>query len=170
MLQKAAKSLAVRNASTLQRTHLISLFLNTVFILLRYFLGRPKALLPYLLLSTPAFAIEFYLERVGRPTYNADGSLRKSGDDLEAKGITEYMWDVLYWTWACIGAACLFGDRGWWLYLAVPIYSAYLAVTTFGGMRQSLAGMQGEGSVQAAESKRQKKMERRGVQKVQYRA
>lgn len=115
-------------------------------------------------------AIEFYLERLGRPTYNSDGSLHRAGEDLEAKGLTEYMWDVLYWTWGCIGVVSVFGDKAWWLWAAVPLYSAWLAWTTFTGVKEGFAGMQGggDGPIEGG-SKRQKKMEKRGGQKVQYR-
>lgn len=64
--------------------------------------------------------------------------------------------------------------------LAVPLYSAYLAYSTFTGARQGLAGMMGGVQAQEADgrgsasgsgatSKRQQKMEKRGGQKVQYR-
>lgn len=67
--------------------------------------------------------------------------------------------------------AGIFGDKLWWLYIVVPLYSVWLAYTTFMGVRQGFAGLsaQGrEGSTEAV-SNRQKKMEKRGGQKVQYR-
>jgi hypothetical protein len=171
-LQKAAKSLAVRNAATLTRTHLISLTLNTLFIVLRFFL-LSRSLKPYLLLSAPALALEFYLDRLGRPSYAADGSLRRAGEDLDAKGLTEFMWDIVYWTWINIVLVIIFGNRAWWLYLVVPGYSVYLAATMVGGMKGMLGVMGGAGgdgtAAPEAESKRQKKMEKRGGQKVAYR-
>lgn len=120
--------------------------------------------MPYLLFNTPALVIEVSLERLGRPSHYPDGSLRRAGEDLDAKGLTEYMWDILFWTWGCIGIVCVFGDRAWWLYSAVPLYSLWLAWTTLGGMRKGVGEMQ-EG---AEESKRQKKMEKRGSQKVAF--
>lgn len=56
----------------------------------------------------------------------------------------------------------------------MPLYSAYLAYTTFAGARKSMAGFSGAGdddSTQgvASGSKRQQKLEKRGGQKVQYR-
>lgn len=118
--------------------------------------------------------IEFYLERLGRPKYNTpEGALRSPGEDLGAPGMTEYMWDVLYWTWGCMGAVCVFGDRAWWLWVVVPLYSVWSAWTAFRGMRNGLSGMGGGGEESsggaAAESKRQKKLEKRGGQRVQYR-
>ena len=63
------------------------------------------------------------------------------------------------------------GDRAWWAYAAVPLYSAYLAFTTATGLRQGLGGMGagGDGSAAGAQSKRQAKMEKRGGQKMVYR-
>lgn len=174
MAQKAAKSLAVRNTTTLKRTHLISLLINTLFLLLRFtFFRFSLSLKPFLLLSAPALLLEFYLDRLGRPSYNsADGSLRRAGEDLDARGLTELMWDIVYWTWINILLVVLFGNRAWWLYLVVPGYSVYLAATTVGGMKGMLGGA-GAGDDQTAtpeaESKRQKKMEKRGGQRVAYR-
>jgi hypothetical protein len=67
----------------------------------------------------------------------------------------------------------VFGDRAWWLYLAVPAYSGYLAWTTFFGMKKGLAGLGagGEdlsGAGAGGASKRQQKLEKRGG-RVQYR-
>lgn len=70
-----------------------------------------------------------------------------------------------------MGAVCVFGDRAWWLWVVVPLYSVWLAYTTIMGMKSGLAGMGGGGGgddVPVGESKRQKKMEKRG-QRVQYR-
>ncbi|KAL1977486.1 hypothetical protein VTN31DRAFT_345 [Thermomyces dupontii] len=170
MAQKAAKSLASRNTATLNRTHLITFILHTVFLLLHFLFNRPRSLKPYFALTLPALGIEFYLERLGRPRYHSqDGSLRSAGADLGARGLTEYMWDVLYWTWGCMGAVCVFGDGAWWLWIAVPLYSIWLVVTTVSGMRKSFAGLGGVDGPAAPMSKRQQKLEKRGGQHVQYR-
>lgn len=151
---------------------MISVIIHALFILLRFFF-LSRSLTPYLLLSAPALVLEFYLDRLGRPSYAADDSLRRAGEDLEAKGLTEFMWDVVYWTWINVALVILFGNRAWWLYLVVPVYSTYLAATTLGGMKGLLGGMGGAaGDGTAApevESKRQRKMEKRGGQKVSYR-
>ncbi|KAH8696033.1 DUF788 domain protein [Talaromyces proteolyticus] len=171
MAQKAAKSLATRNAATLNRSHLITAILHSLFLFLHWLFNRPGALLPYVLLTLPALGIEFYLERLGRPRYSPqDGSLKSAGEDLSASGLTEYMWDVTYWTWGCLIAACLFGDRAWWLYLAVPFWSVYLLWSTFSGMRKGFAGMGDAAETSGGStSKRQQKLEKRSGQRVQYR-
>jgi hypothetical protein len=138
--------------------------------LLRLLLFTRK-LLPYILLTCPSLLIEFWFERIARPTYGTDGDLKRAGEDLEAKGLTEWMWDVLYWTWGCVVLVAIAGDWAWWAYAAVPVYSAYLGFTTYSGVRQGMAGLGGggEGSAGGGQSKRQAKLEKRGGQKVQYR-
>jgi len=84
------------------------------------------------------------------------------------------MWDVLYWTWGNVVLVALAGDWAWWLYLAVPAYSAWLAFTTYSGVRKGFAGVgmgggEGEGTATGAQSKRAAKTEKRGGQRVQYR-
>ncbi|KAL8946152.1 MAG: hypothetical protein Q9222_007417 [Ikaeria aurantiellina] len=177
MAQKAAKQKAARNTSILKRTHLISLAINTCFILLRLLVFRRsctrQTYILYGVLSAPAFAIEFWFEKMGRPVTGINGEVKQPGEDLEAKGLTEYMWDVLYWTWGCTLVAIVLGDRAWYGWIVVPLYSAWLAWTTFGNMKQGMAGMAGnkgaEDTANGSTSNRQKKMEKRGGQKMQYR-
>ena len=129
----------------------------------------------YLVATAPAIAIELWLEKIGRPTYGTSGEVARPGEDLEAKGLTEYLFDVLYWSWGTIFCAGLFGSWGWWLWIAIPVYSVWLAYTTFGNVRQGMAGLAGQGAEGTmaggggATSNRQKKLEKRGGQKVQYR-
>ena len=96
--------------------------------------------------------------------------MRRAGEDLGAKGLTEWMWDVLYWSWGCLGLVTVLGDRAWWAMLVVPLYSAWLAFSTYSGVRQGLGGFgaaDGGGGGQEGQSKRQAKLEKRG-QRVQY--
>lgn len=82
------------------------------------------------------------------------------------------MFDVLYWTSGTTFVASIFGDRAWWLWVAVPLYSAWLGYSTFGNVRRAM-GMGGQGGTEDASngamSNRQKKLEKRGAQKVQHR-
>ncbi|KAI9658538.1 MAG: hypothetical protein M1829_006764 [Trizodia sp. TS-e1964] len=184
MANKSAKTTATRNAAALRRTHLTFLILHALFLLLRtrFFhlpFGTPS-LLRYLAFNAPALAIELWFERVARPRYvsvpvpvGGGGEryqLRSAGEDLDAKGLTEWMWDVLFWTWGCVAVVAVLGDRGWWLWAAVPAYSAWLAYRLVGGMRQGAAGLAGAG-MDAADggSNRQRKMEKRGQGQKVYR-
>lgn len=158
----------------LKNAHLASLGVNILFIILRFLVFRSSraSYLLYLILSSPAIAIQFWLEKIGRPRNTPNGDL-KAGEDLDAKGLTEYLWDVLYWTWACVVLAALFGDKAWWAWVVIPLYSIWSAWTTFNGVRQGLGGMgpqgAGEGANGSETSNRQKKMEKRGGQRMQYR-
>lgn len=146
---------------------MISATLHVLFLVLHQIFQRPRSLKPYFLLAVPTLLIEYYLDRVGRPSYNEDGSLRSAGEDLNATGLTEYMWDILYWTQGCIVAVCVFNDRAWWLWAVVPLYSVYLAYTTVMGVKKGFAGMgggagEGAGDSEGAKSKREMKKEKRG--------
>ena len=176
-MQKAAKQQAGRNTTILKRFHLISIVTNVLYIVSRFLVFRSSSTratyLFYFLLSMPAIVIEFWLEKIARPIYSSSGELHKPGEDLEARGLIEYMCDVLYWTWGTIFLASLFGDRAWWIWAAVPLYSIWLGYSTLGSVKQSMAGLterglNGSDATHPGSSNRQKKMEKRG-QKVQYR-
>lgn len=117
------KTTAKRNADALNRTHLLALAINSIYVVLRLLVFRSSfsrsSLLSYVVLSSPALAIEYVFEHNSRPKYDSAGvNLVRSGDDLESKGIMEWMWDVLYWTWACIFMAAIAGDWAWWFYVS----------------------------------------------------
>ncbi|CAL5875148.1 uncharacterized protein PFLUO_LOCUS9452 [Penicillium psychrofluorescens] len=168
MAQKAAKTLATRNSARLFQTHLISAVLHTFFLLALWFSNR-YSLKRYLILGIlPNLALEAILDYIGRPRYHADGSLRTAGADLGATGLTEYMWDVVYWTWICMCTVLILGNRGWWFTMVIPLYSVYAVYTTFMGVKKGFAGMAGGGGAEGeegsaeAKSKRELKKEKRG--------
>ncbi|OCT46338.1 DUF788 domain protein [Cladophialophora carrionii] len=175
MAQKAAKTLAIRNSARLRQTHLITISLHALFLALSFTLRRSLSLWLYLLLCLPAILIEVYLDLLARPTYHPSGDLKRPGEDLDAKGLTEFMWDILYWTWINMVVVIIFGNRAWWAYLVVPAYAVYSVVGAARGVKSMMGGIAGgAGDGDGAEatqstSKRQSKMEKRGGQKVMYR-
>lgn len=152
----------------------------------------------YIILSSPSAIIEYYLERLGRPSYTVAGDLRSPGEDMEAKGVTEYLWDIIYVTWGVLGLVGVAGEWAWWLWVSaiicvllyalgcavlksvpkqtiIPAYAIYLAFTTYTGMKNGMMpGMpsapEGPPSNVAtgAQSNRQKKAEKRGGQRIRY--
>jgi hypothetical protein len=91
-----------------------------IFIRVLLFLSNTtrKSILLYILFSAPGLLIQFWFERIGRPVYGSEpGELRRAGEDLEAKGLTEFLWDILYWTYGCVLFAAVIGDRAWWLFV-----------------------------------------------------
>ncbi|KAI5838230.1 hypothetical protein DFP73DRAFT_565238 [Morchella snyderi] len=173
MANKASKALARANTSALTRTHTITASLHVLFILYRL-LFRHGSWAKYLALTLPSLATEYYLERLGRPRYAQSGELRTPGEDLAARGVTEYLWDIVYATWVVLVLVGVAGEWAWWLLAAVPAYAIHLAFTTYNGMRSGrMPGMPAapEGppsSAPAGVSNRQKKSEKRGGQKIRH--
>ncbi|KAK0536432.1 hypothetical protein OC835_002024 [Tilletia horrida] len=113
MAKGAAKKAASSNASTLQMLNLGFLLSNAAQLLLRFGLFRASASwkLALLHLSTQAVALFLFGQLRG---------MAAQGINLaEQKGLTPYMFDVIYVTWFCAVAASLVSDRAWYLYLAV---------------------------------------------------
>lgn len=148
MAQKAKKGTAKSNAAALNTLHIGSLTINALFLLLGYWL-KSRSLFLYLILSIPAFLCQFTLERTGRPSYDASGALKSPGEDLNAAGLTEYMFDVVWVTWATVMAVVLFGNKLWFMWAIIPAYGAYKGFNMFGAAKQ-MANMQGMDNVAAA--------------------
>ncbi|KAJ4356744.1 uncharacterized protein N0V89_004780 [Didymosphaeria variabile] len=174
MAQKAVKTLAAANTRRLNQTLVATLVIHLFFWLFRALLFRSsftrKSLLLYLVLASPQLLINFLFEKQSRPVNAADGSIKRAGEDLEAKGLTEYLWDITYWTYGNLLLVTFLGDWAWIFWGMIPLYSVWLAWTTYTGMRgggyQDAAGVP---QPEAGTSKRQAKLEKRGGQKVQYR-
>ncbi|KAK0654355.1 hypothetical protein QBC41DRAFT_238306 [Cercophora samala] len=136
MAQKARKDRAKSNVATLNNLHLGSLIVNGLFLLLN-FIFRSRSLLTWFILSLPSFVCQFILEKSGRPTYDpSTNALKSSGEDLAAPGLTEYMFDVVWVTWAVAILVALFGNWAWFFWAIVPAYGIYKGYGMFGAARQ----------------------------------
>ena len=143
MAKKAKKDLARHNAAALNRLHLTGLAVNALF-LAWHFAVAPRSLAAYLVFSTPAFVCEYVLEASGRPRHDpATKALRSPGEDMAARGLTEYMFDVIWVTWACAVAVALAGNWGWALWAVIPAYGLHLGYGLLGMGRHKMAEMQG---------------------------
>jgi hypothetical protein len=140
MAQKARKDRAKANTAALMNLHIGSLVVNVLFVLSNLFFKR-KSLLLYVLLSIPSFVCEFILESTGRPKYDSSSnSLKTAGEDLSASGLTEYMFDVIWVTWASVILVIFFGNWGWFLWSVVPVYGLVKGFSLLGAAR-GMAGM-----------------------------
>ncbi|KAK4179042.1 hypothetical protein QBC36DRAFT_88848 [Triangularia setosa] len=136
MAQKARKDRAKSNVATLNNLHLGSLIVNGLFLLLS-FIFRSRSLLTWFILSLPSFVCQFILEKSGRPKYDpSTNALKSSGEDLAAPGLTEYLFDVVWVTWAAAILVVLFGNWAWFLWAVVPAYGLYKGYGMFGAARQ----------------------------------
>ncbi|KAF4123108.1 Protein of unknown function (DUF788) [Geosmithia morbida] len=145
MAQKAKKDLAKSNTASLNSLHIGTATVHAIFLAFN-FLIRSRSLLAYALLSAPSLICEYVLERSGRPRYDpSTKALRSSGEDLHAQGLTEYMFDVVWVTWASLVLVVLFGNWGWLLWTVLPAYGLYLGSGLLGMGRQKMAELQGGG-------------------------
>ncbi|KAJ4304035.1 hypothetical protein N0V88_001640 [Collariella sp. IMI 366227] len=72
-----------------------------------------------------------------RPKYDAaTQTLKSAGEDLAAPGLTEYMWDVVWVTWAASILVALLGNWAWFLWAVVPAYGAFKAYGMMGAAKQ----------------------------------
>jgi hypothetical protein len=129
MAQKAKKDRAKSNSSALNTLHIGSLSVNALF-LLSHFLFRSRSLVAYGLFAAPSLICEYVLEISGRPKYDA---------------ATEYMFDVIWVTWASSILVILLGNWGWLLWISLPAYGVYLGSGLLGMGKQKMAEMQGAG-------------------------
>jgi len=140
MAQKAKKDRAKANISALNTLHVGTLSLNVLFLIFNVLIKR-RSLLAYVLFSIPCFFVEYMLETTGRPKYDGH-TLKTAGEDLAAPGLTEYMFDIVWVTWASLVAVILFGNWGWIFYSVVPIYGAYKGYGLLGMAKGMMGGGQ----------------------------
>lgn len=107
-------------------TPLLVLLLQGLYFLLRLLLPNAsfppslRQLTPYILTAIPQLVLFRHLSTVGSPRRDsATGTLIAPGEDLNASGVTEWCFDVIYVTWACQVGSALLGEFVWWLYLSV---------------------------------------------------
>jgi hypothetical protein len=149
MAQKARKDRAKSNSQALNNLHTGSLVVNGIFLLL-HFVFRSRSLLLWFILSLPSFICQFTLEKTGRPSYDpSTNALKSSGEDLAAPGLTEYMFDVIWVTWAAAVLVALFGNWAWFLWAVVPAYGGFKAYGMMGAAKQ-MAGLGAGGGAEGA--------------------
>jgi hypothetical protein len=141
MAQKAKKDRAKANISTLNTLHIGALSCNILFIVFSLF--KSRSWLTYILLSIPSLIAQYILETSGRPKFDPNTkALKSAGEDLAAPGLTEYMFDIVWVTWACLFAVMVFGNWAWLLWAVVPAYGAYKGYGLLGMARGMMGGAQ----------------------------
>lgn len=161
MAQKAKKDRAKANISALNTLHIGTLSFNALFILFSLF--KSRSWLAYLLLSIPGCIAQYILETSGRPKFDpSTKALKSAGEDLSSPGLTEYMFDIIWVTWACLIAVMLFGNWAWLLWAVVPAYGAWKGYGLLGMARGMMGGAQqgqmpSEEQVAASGNRRQRR-------------
>jgi hypothetical protein len=131
------------NSTALNNLHIGSLIVNLLFLAL-HILFRSRSLFRWFLISIPSFVCQGFLEWSGRPSYDPQThALRKSGEDLGAQGLTEYMFDVIWVTWGVTVLAALFGNWAWYLWANVPAFGIYKVFGMASAAKKMASGMSG---------------------------
>lgn len=142
MAQKAKKDRAKANVSTLNNLHIGTLSLNVIFILFSLF-WKPRSMLAYGIISIPSLVAEYILESTGRPKFDpSTKTLKSSGEDLAAPGLTGYMFDIIWVTWFCLVSVMIFGNWGWICWSVIPAFGAYKGYGLLGMARGMMGGAQ----------------------------
>ncbi|KAL7006520.1 hypothetical protein EMMF5_003941 [Cystobasidiomycetes sp. EMM_F5] len=127
MANKSDKRIAAENAAILRLLKAGTVGIHVlqwiVFVLFKS--QRTNGhLLGYALTSVPSVTMFVVLLGMGQSTTSANGTLEKAGDDLSQPGLTQYMLDIVYLTWAAQLTALIW-SRAWWIYALIPGYAVY---------------------------------------------
>ncbi|SCU77292.1 LAFA_0A00870g1_1 [Lachancea sp. 'fantastica'] len=172
MAGKASKKQAQANLQALKQLYTV-LGGVAVLVLPRLLFSSGKRWMWISVLHAPAAACVYILEKNGRPRYDAAGHIAREGMDLSQKGLTEWMFDIIYLSLLADSGLILFNSlKLWYIMLLVPIYFGYkikgFAGPMLGGMNNAKAQRPSSASAPAAKSKRQEKREKQG-EKTRYR-
>lgn len=168
MANTSAKRIAAENKKTLANLQKGFLAVNIFYFLWRVVFYWSTFGFSHFLLYASTAGVTLYLYNVlytiGNPSYAADGSLLKSGDDINGEGVVAYFFDIIYVTWFVHVSTALFSDRFWWVMMVIPAYAIYkgwgfVSPFLFGG--GAAAGEAESDAAGGGESKRQQKMQKR---------
>lgn len=128
MAGASQKKIAASNTKALKEIHILSGAINAIAIIAVFLLKRPANYKPFVILSIPLAFSQFTIEKSGRPVYGSDGRLVKTAIDLSQEGLTEYLFDIVYFTLIEDILMVLFGsNKVWWLFVAIPVFAIYKA-------------------------------------------
>jgi len=131
-----------------------------------------STLLAYAATSGLTFYLYKVLKAAGTPQYNSDGSILSGGDDLNAEGLTAYMFDIIYITWFVHITTAVISSKFWYTYIVIPVYAVFkLWPFVAPYLKSSGSNEEEKESAGPAKSKRQAKLEERAKkgQNVKYR-
>ncbi|KAI5117501.1 hypothetical protein M0805_009670 [Coniferiporia weirii] len=168
MANAAAKKTAAQNEKSLQYLQRGMAVSNALSVLLRWWRHRGIFSLHFgiayffLVVSYIIEGLAYsFLVNAGKPTKDASGNVKPASVDLANPGyFCEWVFDILYITWACQLGSALFGEYVWWLYITVPGYVLYkVGPMLYGFLKPSAPS--GEEAPAEPTSKRQQKLKAR---------
>ncbi|CEP64946.1 Snd2p LALA0_S15e00958g [Lachancea lanzarotensis] len=171
MAGKSSKKQAQANLQALKQLYTI-LGAVGALVLLRLVFSSRRRWFWITLLHIPAAGCVYMLEKNGRPKYDAAGHIVREGMDLNQKGLTEWLFDIVYLSLLADSGLVLFNSlKLWYIFLLVPVYFGYkikgFAGPMLGGMNNAKAPAPSASAPATTKSKRQEKREKQG-DKVRY--
>ncbi|KAI8147110.1 hypothetical protein BJV82DRAFT_376812 [Fennellomyces sp. T-0311] len=165
MANASAKKLAIQNDKILDNLRKGFMIVHITFLSYRVFYNWATFTTAQLALYVMTTGVSMFmystLESTGRPYYDATGTLIKSGEDMNAEGLTAYMFDIIYVTWFTQMMAAFVSTKFWYTFLVIPGYATYkllpMAISQIRKARAQGGAEEAEGS----KSKRQEKMEKK---------
>ncbi|CAG8748357.1 17423_t:CDS:2 [Dentiscutata erythropus] len=161
MAKQSDKKIAQENLKCLSNLKWGFIIVNAIYVCFRILycfetFGFGIATLYFVTLGISMF-LGAKLKSLGSPRFGPGGNVEWPGTDLNSKGMMEYMFDIIYVTWA-VHIGSMFYEGVWWFYLLIPLYALYKIWTLF--IQPSMFSGN-EGTIPQEKSNRQKKMEKR---------
>ncbi|CCH41738.1 Transmembrane protein [Wickerhamomyces ciferrii] len=183
MAGQSAKKQVAQNFKILKEIHTITWTSYAIFSFFNFYFKRPQSSKWFIITALPALGSLYLIEKFGRPIVDPQGKIIRLGQDLTEQGLTEYLFDIIYYTIILNFLTIVFNSTlVWWLYLAVPSFAAYKIYNVINAGRQLFGGGSKTGQQvdeydnngtkqgEQGKSKRQQKREARGDKpKMRYR-
>ncbi|EGV63281.1 hypothetical protein CANTEDRAFT_106021 [Yamadazyma tenuis ATCC 10573] len=176
MASSSSKKIAQTNKQKLYELHSISATVVLLCAAIVWFFKRPSSIKPFLFFQLPLIGCQYVIESSCRPKYKYDSvgdydKLVSSGHDMNQSGLTEYMTDVIYFTWILdITVVALGSNKVWYLLLIIPGYAAFKLSGFIKGFFPSKQQQPEQASLDPqkpeGKSKRQQKLEKNGRRKI----
>ncbi|RHZ77720.1 hypothetical protein Glove_174g169 [Diversispora epigaea] len=173
MARQSDKKISQENLRYLQNLKICFFIVNGIYFVFRiaYHYDSFTFWIATKYLITCGFSLFLWKQLVsyGSPRFRSNGSVDWPGEDLNAEGLTAYMFDIIYVTWF-VHITSMFFEWTWWFYTVIPLFGAYKIWTLFIQPSMFSGGGGGEQSdYQNDKSKRQSKIEKRNQEgKVKY--
>ncbi|KAI7883807.1 DUF788-domain-containing protein [Lichtheimia hyalospora FSU 10163] len=165
MANSSAKKQAIANTRTLDNLRKGFMVVHLCFILWRIVYHwntfYTSQLVLYVLTSGVSMFMYSTLESTGRPRYDATGTLISPGEDMNAEGLTAYMFDIIYVTWFTQVMVAFVSSKFWYTFLVIPGYAAYKLGPMLLNYLRGSSSPSTEAEASAGKSKRQAKLEKR---------
>lgn len=170
MASSSLKKTASSNTTKLNQLHQITTGILVLCFGLIWLFQRPKNYYPFLIFQSPLLGCEWFLEKIGRPVFKYDtvsqyDKLVKSGQDLSQLGLTEYLFDVIYFTWILDILVLIIGRNFvWYIWLVVPGFIVYkfsgFILPFLPSFKRNNSSESDKASSEPQKSKRQQKLEK----------